>query len=429
MRAAILLSLLLLILSCGHRKRHRSNAGVRSDTGEMVVDLKGNFYKRYTGTIAGKPVVVHIHKYGSELQGVYYYASVGQDILLRNWSDTVTPAGTYLLHEIAPEDMQEQNGPGASWTLSIAQNTATGTWRNADGTQQYPIALKEEYPGGSLRLDALWMADSAALWPDKPQSPVAKASYGFVLPQEENGDFLYDVLRQQIAPNTATPDEPEEAVRSAMTTYFNSYRVENKDLHLDPASGLEAFSFNYTDDKEVYVHYNDDNWLVTELFDAYYTGGAHGNYSSSYTNIDLEQQRVWKLADMVTDTTALRPLLNDAAIAYFNLKPGEGMRQRLLTDEVSATENVYLGPKGLSFVYNPYEIASYADGQVTLFIPYQKLFNLLTPAFKERMKLSGQSGVAMRPLPRKNLSTYASRRTITRKSPLSYRPLPAARHL
>jgi hypothetical protein len=98
---------------------------------------------------------------------------------------------------------------------------------------------------------------------------------------------------------------------------------------------------------------------------------------------------------MVIDTAALRPVLNDAAIAYFKLKPGEGMEQRMLVDEVPPTANVYLSNTGLTFVYNPYEIASYADGQISLFLPYKKLMPFLTPEFKERMKLTERAGVAM----------------------------------
>ena len=88
-------------------------------------------------------------------------------------------------------------------------------------------------------------------------------------------------------------------------------------------------------------------------------------------------------------------MLNDAAIIYFRLKPGEGMEQRMLVDEVPATGNFYLSSTGLTFVYNPYEIASYADGQIALFLPYKKLMPFLTPAFKARMNLTERAGVAM----------------------------------
>jgi hypothetical protein len=394
MRTYVLLPLLFLLLACGHHKGGKGSSGTSSD-GEETTDLNGSFYKRYTGTVAGKAVVVHLMKYGNTLQGMYCYTNTGRDIELHDWNDTTRNDGVFFLNETAQEDMPGQNGEGPSWALSIEENTATGTWRSADGKQEYPIELTEDYPEGSVRLDAFWVADSAALRPDKPKSSVAKISYGYLLPKGGKGSFLYDVLRQQVFPKAAASDEPEAVAKSAMAAYFNDYREENRDAKIEMDSALQSFSFNYTNDEAVYVHYNQDDWLVTELFDAYYTGGAHGNYGSSYANIDLEQKRVWKLTDIVADTAALRPALNDAVIAYFNLKPGQGVAQRLLTDDVPPTENMYIGSKGLSFVYNPYEIASYADGQVTLFIPYRKIFSLLTPAFKQRMKLSEQSGVAM----------------------------------
>ena len=36
-------------------------------------------------------------------------------------------------------------------------------------------------------------------------------------------------------------------------------------------------------------------------------------------------------------------------------------------------------PTGLSFLYNEYEIKSYAEGQTTLFIPYTQIKSLLRP--------------------------------------------------
>jgi len=126
-----------------------------------------------------------------------------------------------------------------------------------------------------------------------------------------------------------------------------------------------------------------------------YTGGAHGYYASSFLNVDVEGSRLWTLADIVSDSNALRPLLNDAAINYFRLKPGSGMSNRLLVDEVPTTGNVFLSATGVSFVYNPYEIASYADGEIMLFLPYTKLSSLLTDAFRARMQLGTRAGVAM----------------------------------
>jgi hypothetical protein len=132
----------------------------------------------------------------------------------------------------------------------------------------------------------------------------------------------------------------------------------------------------------------------------------HGNYGSSFSNIDVRDQRLWTITDMIVDTAALRPMINDAAIAYFRLKPGEGMDQRMLVDEVPPTDNVYISNMGLTFVYNPYEIASYADGQVALFLPYKKLMSFLTPAFRARLMLAERAGVAMLSMHSNNLSIW-----------------------
>lgn len=362
---------------------------------DTIVNTGSNFYKRYSGTIAGKPVVVNLHRYGNIVQGEYYYTAIGQSIQLRDWNDSVKDASHLLLTEIASHaqtEGAEDANPG--WTLQLSGNGATGEWRSGDGQQTYPIVLSEDYPAGSTMLHAFWMTDSAALLPDNPKSPIAAASYAYLLPRAQN-DFLYDALKEQIAPNAPQGDDVAEALQTTIAEYFDSYRKENGDIKLGKEPELEAFTFSYTDDEAVYVHYNDDNWLVTERFSSAYTGGAHGNYGSSFANIDLAGKRIWHLTDIVADTNALRPVLNDAAIAYFRLKQGSGMHERLLVDEVPPTANVYLGNKGLSFVYNPYEIASYADGQITLFLPYQKLLPLLTPAFKQRMRLSEGTGTAM----------------------------------
>ncbi|MDE5945573.1 MAG: RsiV family protein [Rikenella sp.] len=44
------------------------------------------------------------------------------------------------------------------------------------------------------------------------------------------------------------------------------------------------------------------------------------------------------------------------------------------------TENFILLPKGILFVYKPYEIASYAMGTIGVPLSYEKIKHLLTPS-------------------------------------------------
>ncbi len=397
MRAAALVFLLLLTACHGRKGTTAGSTASNEEPADTATAFPTNFYKRYAGTVAGKPVVAQFCGYSGSIQGVYYYTGIGQSISLTpaGGDDAAAEPGVLVLQEFIESGATEGEAKSPSWHLRISGGKLSGEWRSGDGIKHYPIELAEDYEGATA-LDAYWLSDSAALLPGNPKSPVATATYGYLLPREGGEvSFLYNALKEQMAPTAARGEDVHSALRATMSAYFADYRKDVAPMVQEANADLESFAFSYTSDAALYVRYNADNWLVTESFSADYTGGAHGNYGSSFANIDLAGKRIWKLADIVADTAALRPPLNDAAIAFFNLKPGEGMEQRMLVDEVPPTDNVCVGPKGLSFVYNPYEIASYADGQVSLYIPYKKLLPVLTPAFRTRMRLSAAAGTAM----------------------------------
>lgn len=393
MTRAFLLLPLLLLLSCGHGKGSGTGASGNEYTEETDQAVGNNFYKRYSGTIAGKPVVVHLTSYAGTVQGVYYYESIGQGIALRDWYDSAKGDNDFHFTEMS-DDPEASSGDGPTWSLRIDGHSATGEWHSADGLKNFPINLTESYPEGSVQLNAYRLSDSAALRPNDTHSPVATISYGYLLPPGEQGSFLYNIMKEQVSRVPTHSGNIDDVIREEMATWIAEYRRDNEQTSTD-SDAVQDFTLSYTSDDAIYVRYNEANWLVVESFSSTYSGGAHGNYASSFANIDLAQKRVWTLTDIVADTAALRPMLNDAAIARFSLKPGEAMDQRLQVEDVWPTDNVFIGPKGLSFLYNPYEIASFADGQITLYLPYAKLFNLLTPAFRQRMGLSASAGVAM----------------------------------
>jgi hypothetical protein len=388
--------LLLLVSACGHRSTSNSNAQASaSGNTDSTITPSENYYKRYTGAIADQPVVVHLNVYKGRIQGTCYYSNTGKSMLLRKWNSELEDGGTLYLKERPIESSGDADSTSAIWSLTLNGNKAEGTLRHPFSETRSTIDLTEDYSNGATLLNANWLADSVALIPANPSSPRAVSRYGYVLPRTAVEDFLYHTLKHQLVPGAAQGDDIPHAIQSAMASYFASYRRENEPLVKSTEADLQAFAFAYESDVAVYVRFNEDNWVVTEQFSTESTGGMHSNYSSSFTNIDVAGKRVWTLPDIVSDTIALRPLLSDAAISFLRLKPGQSVGGRLLVDEVPVTANVFIGAKGLSFVYNPYEIASYAEGQITLFLPYTKLLQILTPAFRQRMKLSEQSGVAL----------------------------------
>jgi len=402
MRLTALLLLSLLAASCGGDETSQKQPGSTASTsGNPAREETG--YRRLEGTLAGKRVVFHLQRSAAEpadWSGTYSYESAGLPIDLSALTDgegrsLSTPDSLILTEWDRTAPIDTNYGPSPTMRLRWTPDGAQGLWISADGRTRYPVSLREDYPTGSLRLRTVRLVDSGALRPAVPRSPKATITYAASVPAASGEAWLEAHLRD--AMGLSGGGSWEDAFRSAANAYLEDYRASTEiDDSTDPA-WVDSYMYRYSEDHTASVLMHGDGWLVLELMDASYTGGAHGNYAHSYLNADLQRQQVWRLTDVVADTGALVPFLDAAARYRFRIAPDEPLGDRLFVENntISVTDVFFITPTGLGFVYNPYEIASYADGSVTLFLPYKRIVPFLTPSFRQRMNLT-EPGAAMR---------------------------------
>lgn len=348
---------------------------------DVAVD-NNTYYKRYSGTIAGQPVVLHLSSDNGALSASYYYIKQGKPIGIYFSKDT-TIADGYLVSEPSTTRADDRE---ATWKIQLKDNTITGKWTSPDGTKTYDINLKEEYPAGSYQLSIWEKEDSIRYKADRPE-PVATIAYkllrGSTAMKNEDIQFLEKLIMHELGADSLNTITIEDCVKKQIDNYGKWYRGV---LAEEPDSNLGESWNNYYSSVAMDVIFNDNNWLVMEMSGSEYAGGAHGNYGVSYMNIDMQQKRVWKMEDVMTvDSNKLNLLLDAEARRYFAIAATESFEDRLLTDKVLPNGNICITPTGINFVYNPYEIASYADGIITLFLPYSQLKDLLKPEFKQRI--------------------------------------------
>lgn len=387
-----LLLLPLLLTACssdGTRPAKAEKGRPAAATSYSEGNTGGDFYRRYSGMIANQPVVVQLHRFAGRFTGSYQYKSQGKLIWI---TEKERSGDSVFFSEYPPEPAADEQ---AGLVLAFGTNTLSGSWISAAGDKRLPVMLREEYPDGSSRLLAAHLEDTALLIEGK-SAPFASVSYRYLLPEPSSPGFLGRSLIGLFANQQTTASNVEQALQSEVNAYFERYRRETRPLLQEDPDTATMFAFNFSAAKALEVLYNDNGWVVVRNLSGEYTGGMHGYYSSTFLNIDVSGARSWQAGDVFVDTIALKPMLNDAAISYFQLKPGKAMANRLLVDEVPPTGNMFITPTGIYFVYNPYEIASYADGEILLFLPYSKLTPLLTEAFRTRMKLGARAGVALR---------------------------------
>lgn len=158
-----------------------------------------------------------------------------------------------------------------------------------------------------------------------------------------------------------------------------------KNSQLSPKSaeelglGLSVQTFD-----QINVMYENAKTLTLAKFSFAYTGGAHGNYSTSLINISKSSGKVIHISDVLTTEgiEKLPSLLELVARVQFKADKGTLKDNGFFVDTIPVSNEFYITSRGIGFFYPPYALRSYADGEINLFIPS----NVLTPYLKQGYK-------------------------------------------
>ncbi len=119
-----------------------------------------------------------------------------------------------------------------------------------------------------------------------------------------------------------------------------------------------------------------------EVGDYLYTGGAHGMGHSEYVILDQNSKRQLKLDDLLIK--GKKAQLNRLVEKHFDkwLMDNElDVAEHKATWEYKMTDNVTFGKKGLTFLYQPYEIGFYAMGMPEVIVPYHELKGVIKSTY------------------------------------------------
>lgn len=131
-----------------------------------------------------------------------------------------------------------------------------------------------------------------------------------------------------------------------------------------------------------------------------FTGTAHAEKSRKGASYDLATGDVLTLASiMTTEATSedfsklvLEGLADRAEGDFLREGYSEDVKRRF-TDDTSQDENWYFTTTGLCFYFDPYEIAPYTSGVITVELPYEKLNGLLLPDYLPAARASATGKV------------------------------------
>ncbi len=388
MKYAILfcLSGLSILFACNNPTNELRETDQADSTKKIVAKSAKYFYKRLEGEIAGKRVVMHLLKNDSVYSGVYYYD--GSWLNLR--TDSITAKDSIIITEIGTADYYFDNSTKATQlSLKWAGNGFKGTWKKNKDSKSYPVNLEEKYPEGSYKFSLSNYTDSAKAFPKKKKSPAARIDFKYLEATSKTpvGDFLNSQLKQIIGlkPNQI---DWKAGFKVKAEKYFADYFKDVKEISPKNGRDTAMFWMNYTNNSEEKILYNDKNFIVLENFSASYTGGAHGNYNSEMICFDVKNKKRMQLKDITNiDSVSLQKLLESNLRKQYHIKSQNAISTVLFDNFLKPNNNFYFNDYGIAFLYNPYEVASYAQGQVVVSIPYSELKLHLNTGFIKRMNI------------------------------------------
>ena len=398
----------LLALSACHSQTQPTTANAPAATPPspaappaVAADSPGASYRVYRGLLPGQADSITLHlvsapqprydarglsRYGS------YYGPDGHPYEMQSLSsapDSVVLTDLSLEHS---GPIREGNYAQPVWHL---KQQADGSLAGSDASGQ-PLRLRRVGSPGGLTFAVRCLADSLAAYPQQADSPKARFNLQVLVPMGNPAALAATMLRDlrgDTLDGLAAPTLPA-LYQQQRDTFYKEYRADIADMLANtPAGERPSLTLNYDDQQSTSVLFHQGSLLSVGFFSYSYSGGAHGSNGTTVASYDLRTGRRLRYDDIFLPTAAtqLPTLLAQAVRPLLGLKPTELLEKSLFVAKMPITHNVCLTSGGAIFCYEPYEIASYAQGEVRVFVPLAQL----RPLLREGLPLPGPA-VALR---------------------------------
>ena len=168
----------------------------------------------------------------------------------------------------------------------------------------------------------------------------------------------------------------EEYVRTDPMESSKAFEQAIADLYVKSASG----EYKWSGFMKIRSHRDivEDRLVAYTVEHAEYMGGAHGMETVMYYNYDLRTGERLTLDDVFTPEgkAALAGKICNMILKDHNKANWEELGEEncyFSMDSVLPTENFLLSKEHITFIYNPYDIACYAQGRTKVVLPLSGL--------------------------------------------------------
>lgn len=315
----------------------------------------------YRGTVGGKEIEMTLFDCDTNDVLIGYQHVIGENrtTVLHGTGDH----GDMVVYQLQPKEVwHTYDTLGVYRGGYYPRKYLPGNWISADGkdTLSYSFHPGKSNQGGSFTLDSdtayryfrnhagdtfyalICEVGYVKMW-DGKSAAINKAMFNYIRPHDTVVYPNYDRLAD---------------------SWFYNYDFSDSDVVYDPG---------YPREEDLHtscgVIWNGSGVVCMDFSYYEYTGGAHGNSGGQSYCFNLKSGKQITLNDIFLNgyDTILNHLTDSILGGESDL------------DSVNFNDDFSVSPEGISFNYDPYEIASYAGGSFFAFIPWSRLNPWIDP--------------------------------------------------
>ena len=214
------------------------------------------------------------------------------------------------------------------------------------------------------------------------QARAARIRFATKFIRGANGKLRYTIKAkypQAVSASDARIQKLNQAIRVLITGQVNDFKKDFQSLQERTWSSGSTFEAEYS-----VLHSANEIVSVGFIIETYFEGAAHGNYNSLAFNYDLNSGQLLKLADLFKTNSNYLKLISDYSVKALTKEFGTNADTEWIQRGAGASEENYknwnITSKGLIVGFDPYQVASYAEGPHEVVIPYSVLKNVIDPA-------------------------------------------------
>ncbi|TGD78853.1 DUF3298 and DUF4163 domain-containing protein [Hymenobacter wooponensis] len=364
----------------------------KQSSADASADSPGAWYRQYRALLPGSTDSITLHlqsfipKQGSFATGRimgYYASSDGHPYEL--WGEGVASSPDSLILTDGNLMQADEGAVQPTWRLKYVGTNLQGTRAG----QAVQLRLLE--PPEGIRFITRAFSDSIPARPNHTEDSIlGRIRLHGLLPVSGTAQqplqkaivrgLRHDTVEAKPVPTLA------DFWRQQRSEFAKDYQEEVgpqvANAKADTTSDYSPVAtLNYERENRTLILWNQGNLLSLGFFMYSYSGGAHGNYGTTVRSYDARTGRPLRYQDIfrANSEKQLEKLLGQYARPVLGLKPNQPLSDALFENTLPATHNVYLTSSGAVFVYAPYEVASFAQGEIHVFVPFSTLQPLLQP--------------------------------------------------